>query len=63
MRALLDLGATHTIMGSIGSQIASDCSKTVNPIFNLKANMINGDKEEIVGRVVNFFRNRDSRYW
>ena len=49
--ALLDLGATHTIMGSIGLQIAFDCGETVNPIFNLKAYMINGDKEEIIGRV------------
>ena len=49
--ALLDLGETHTIMGSIGLQIASDCGKTVTPVFNLKANMINGEQEEIIGRV------------
>ena len=37
--------------GLRGLQIASYCGKTVNPIFNLKANMINGDQEEIIGRV------------
>ena len=51
MRALLDFGATRTIMGSIGLQIASDCGKTVTPVFNLKASMINVDQEEIIGRV------------
>ena len=51
MRELLDLGATHTIMGSTGLQIAFECGKTVTPVFNLKVNMINGDQEKIIGLV------------
>ena len=38
-------------MGPIGLQIASDSAKTVTPISNFKANMINGDQEEIMGSV------------
>ena len=51
VHAILDSGATHTIMGSIGLQIASDYGKAVTRVFNLKLNIINGEQEELIGRV------------
>ena len=51
MRALVDSGATHTTMGPLGLQIASECGKTLTLVFNITAKMINGNQEEILGKV------------
>lgn len=51
VRAMLDSGATHTVMGPLGLQIASECGNRVTPTFDAQAKTFNGQTESIIGRV------------
>ncbi|CAB0028424.1 unnamed protein product [Trichogramma brassicae] len=50
IRAMLDSGATHTIMGPLGLQIASECESRVMPTFGAQAKAYDGRTESIIGR-------------
>ncbi|CAB0039242.1 unnamed protein product [Trichogramma brassicae] len=50
IRAMLDSGATHTITGPLGLQLASECESRVMPTFGVQAKANDGRTESIIGR-------------